>query len=79
MPLGDEKFYTLTGQEIDRSVLVQNMIDYYNYKYPDSQVTDFNEGSEIRNLLESIATDIFHMELNDTQLLNVAFLSTSYG
>lgn len=79
MVLGDEEFTTITGQRIDRSVLVQHMIDYYNMKYPDSQITDFNEGSVIRNILESLAVDIFHMELNDTQLLNVAFLPTSYG
>ena len=38
------------------------MIDFFNAKYPDSQITDFNEGSEIRNILESIACDIFHLE-----------------
>ena len=79
MVLGDEEFYTITGQKIDRSVLVQHMIDLFNYKYPNAQITDFNEGSVIRNILEGLAVPIFHMELNDTQLLNVAFLPTSYG
>ena len=79
MPLGDEKINTLDGQEIDRETLVQKMIDYYNAKYPESKITDFNEGSEIRNLLEAIAVDIFHLELNNQQILTASFLSTSYG
>ena len=79
MPLGDEEFYTIDGQRIDRSVLVQTMIDYFNEKYPDSQITDFNEGSEIRNILEAIASDIYHLELQDTNILTASFLSTSYG
>ena len=79
MVLGDEEFTTITGQKIDRSVIVQNMIDYFNVKYDDTQITDFNEGSVIRNILEALAVSIFHLELNDNQLLNVAFLPTSYG
>ena len=77
--LADEKFYTIDGQEIDRQVLVQRMIDYFNDKYPDTNITDFNEGSEIRNILEAIACDVFHMELNDQNILSACFLSTSYG
>ena len=79
MALGDEEFYTVDGQRIDRSVLVQHMIDLFNQKYGDTDITDFNEGSEIRNILEALACNIFHMELNDMQLLRIAFLPTSYG
>ena len=79
MALGDEEFYTVDGQRIDRSVLVQYMIDLFNQKYGDTDITDFNEGSEIRNILEALACNIFHMELNDMQLLRIAFLPTSYG
>ena len=79
MVLGDERFFNIEGQEITRSVLVQKMIDYFNEKYPNAQITDFNEGSVIRNLLESVAVDIFHLEMNDLQILTAAFLSTSYG
>ena len=61
MVLGEESFYTIDGAEVNRGTLVQRMIDYYNSKYPDTQITDFNEGSEIRNLLESIAVDIYHL------------------
>lgn len=79
MALGDEEFYTLDGQKVDRDVLVQKMIDLFNEKYPDTNITDFNEGSEIRNILEAIAVDVFHMELNDQTILTAAFLATSYG
>lgn len=79
MPVGDQKFYMLEGTEIDRTVLLQYMIDFFNYKNPDSEITDFNEGSVIRNILEAIACDIFHLEYNDQQILRAAFLPTSYG
>ena len=79
MVLGDESFYNVLGEEINRRVLVQIMIDYFNEKYPDSDITDFNDGSQIRNILESFAVDIYHLEKNDTDLLRAAFLSTSYG
>lgn len=79
MAFGDEGFYAIDGKYINRDLLVQYMINYYNEKYPESQITDFNEGSEIRNLLEALAVDIYHMELNDQQILTASFLSTSYG
>ena len=79
MALGDESFYTIDGREINRGVLVQQMIDYYNEKYPDSQITDFNEGSEIRNLLEALAVDIYHLESDNQNILRACFLATSYG
>lgn len=75
----EENFYTITGEKIDRTTLVQKMINYYNEKYPNSQITDFNEGSEIRNLLEAIAVDIYHLEQNDNNLLKACFISTSFG
>ena len=79
MVMGDESFYNMFGEEINRKTLVQLMIDYYNEKYPDSSVTDFNEGSEIRNLLESIAVDTFHLEKHTMESNRIAFLSTTYG
>ena len=79
MPLGDEKIYTIDGQEITRSTLVQLMIDFFNNKYPDTNITDFNEGSEIRNILEALAIPIYHLEANNQLILTAAFLATSYG
>ena len=77
--MGDTSFTTVTGEEISRTIIVQNMIDFYNEKYPNAYITDFNEGSEIRNILEAIACDVFHLELNDQNILRACFLSTSYG
>lgn len=79
MSYNDEEFYSIEGINITREYLVQRMIDTYNEKYPDSEITDFNEGSEIRNLLESIGADIFHIEYNENQLLRQAFLVTATG
>ena len=79
MVLGDESFYTVTGEEVNRTILLQTMIDFFNDKYPDTEITDFNEGSEIRNILESIAVDIYHLERNDMETTRIAFLTTAYG
>ena len=72
-------FYAISGEYISREGLVQKMIDSFNDKYPKPNITDFNEGSVIRNILESIGTDIFHMELNDESLIQLAFLTTMFG
>lgn len=77
--MSSEEFYSITGEKITTSYLVQRMIDYYNEKYPDAQITDFNEGSNIRNLFESISSDIFHLEYNDNLLLREAFVTTANG
>lgn len=74
-----EGFYNIIGEEITTSYLLQRMIDYYNRKYPDTQITDFNEGSNIRNLLECISMDIFHLEFQENSLLRQAFLTTATG
>ena len=79
MPLGDESFYNVIGEEINRDILVQIMIDYFNSKYPDAGITDFNEGSVIRNIIESLACDIFHLELDNQDIIRACFLSTTYG
>lgn len=74
-----EEFYTVTGDKITREYLVQKMIDEFNTKYPDAGITDFNEGSVIRNILESLSVDIYHLEYNDNLLLRQAFLTTATG
>lgn len=74
-----EEFYSVTGNKITREYLVQKMIDEFNNKYPDAGITDFNEGSVIRNILESLGVDIYHLEYNDNLLLRQAFLATATG
>ena len=75
----DGGFYDVSGFKITIPFLVQKMINYYNNKYDLESITDFNEGSQIRNLLESIAVDIYHLEANDNSLLREAFLTTANG
>ena len=79
MVLGDESFYTVTGEEINRGILVQLMINLFNEKYPDANITDFSDGSVIRNILESVAVDIYHLERICNDNNRICFLSTSYG
>ena len=75
----DGGFYDVGGFHVTRDFILQMMINYFNNKYPDSQITDFNEGSEIRNLLESISVDIYHLESQENSLLRQAFLTTATG
>lgn len=79
MDISEANFYNVYGELVTRETLVQKMIDSFNNKYPDAKITDFNEGSVIRNIIESISTDIFHMELNDHTLVQLAFLTTMFG
>lgn len=81
LPITDESFYNIVGNEISRTILVQQMIDYYNEKLEigETRVTDFNEGSEIRNLLESIAVDLYTLMEDQYELSKIAFITTSYG
>ena len=81
LPITDESFYNIVGNEISRTILVQQMIDYYSEKLEigETKVTDFNEGSEIRNLLESIAVDLYILMEDQYELSKIAFITTSYG
>lgn len=76
---GDTSFYTVTGEEINRTILVQEMIDYFNEKYPNAYITDFNEGSVARNITESLSVDAYHIMKVDNDVERVAFLSTAIG
>ncbi|MBQ3407982.1 MAG: baseplate J/gp47 family protein [Clostridia bacterium] len=81
MPLENESFYNLLGDEISRESIVEKMIEYYNQKLEigETKVTDFNEGSEIRNLLESFAVDLYDLMEDNYEATKIAFISTAYG
>ena len=79
MVMGDTSFTTVAGEEISRATIVQESIDFYNEKYPDVQITDFNEGSVIRNIIESLAVEIFHLMQVDNDINKRAFISTCTG
>lgn len=81
MAIDDISFYTITGEEISRGMLVEQMINYYLLKLDagETQVTDFNEGSEIRNLLEAIAVDMYALMEEQNELLAMGFVETAEG
>ena len=75
----NDAIVTVTGDTITRASIVQDMINLFNKKYPESRITDFNEGSQIRNILESISVAVFHLMMNNYESTRVGFLETSYG
>ena len=81
MAIDEETFYTITGEEVNRSKLVQEMINYYGLKLEvgETRITDFNEGSEIRNLLEAIAVDMYDLKEDQNELAKIAFIETAEG
>ena len=81
LPIENESFYNIAGDEISRESIVEKMIDYYSEKLEigETRVTDFNEGSEIRNLLESIAVDLYDLMQEANENSKVAFISSAYG
>ena len=81
MAVDETSFTTITGTEITRGLLVQWMVNYYNalFEVGDTRVTDFNEGSEIRNLLESVAVDFYALMEDQYELSKIAFIETAEG
>ena len=81
MALNEISFYNTNGDEISVSNIVNQMINYYNIKQEvgETVVTDFNEGSEIRNLLEAFAIGIYALLEEQHEATRIAFIDTSYG
>lgn len=81
MALEEVTFRNTNGEEISLSNLVNQMINYYQMKLEvgETRVTDFNEGSEIRNLLEAFAVGIYALLDEQHEATQIAFISTSHG
>ena len=79
--LNDESFYNIQGEEISRNGLTQEMINFYGLLLDigETRITDFNEGSEIRNLLESIAVDHYAILDDQNEHAKITFIDTAYG
>ena len=79
--LNNESFYNILGEEISRNGLVQQMINFYGLllEVGETRITDFNEGSEVRNLLESIAVDSYIILENKNELSTIGFIETAEG
>ena len=81
MALEEVSFYNVNGDEVNLTNLVNQMINYYEMKLEvgETRVTDFNEGSEIRNLLEGFAILGYAIMEEQFESTKIAFISTSYG
>lgn len=81
MAVDDVSFYNINGEEVSRSILVQQMINFYQSKLQigDTRITDFNEGSEIRNLLESFAVDLYTLMEEVDDVSRICFVETADG
>lgn len=81
MAIEEVTFYNVVGDEVNLTNLVNQMVDYYMQKLEvgETRVTDFNEGSEIRNLIEAYAVGLFALleDMNETAML--PFIETSTG
>ena len=56
-----EQFYTADNKKITRDKIVNEWIDNY-INNTDGKLTDFTEGSEIRNILESFALSVYTLD-----------------
>ncbi len=81
MPVEEEVFINSVGEEVSISYLVDQMIQYYEMKLDngETRVTDFMEGSEIRNLLEAFAVDLFVLLQSQEDLVQICFVETAEG
>ncbi len=81
MALEEVSFINLIGDEVNLSNLVSQMINYYDLKLDvgETRITDFNEGSEIRNLLEAFAVLCYAILEDETEASKLPFINTSYG
>lgn len=71
-------FYTVNDEYITREKLVKQMIQFY-YDNTNTRVTDFNEGSEIRNLIEACASIIYDILEIDNDTLKNHFVTSAEG
>ena len=81
MAIDEESFYNIVGEEINRTNIVQEMVDLYGLKLQagETRITDFNDGSEVRGLLEVFAVPIYWMMESDNELAKIAFVETAEG
>lgn len=81
MALDFISFINMVGEEVSVPNLVAQMIDFYIQKLEvgETQITDFNEGSEIRNLLEGFAILVFAVLEDENEATKLPFISSSYG
>ena len=79
MALEEVSFYTVTGAEINLTNLVNQFVDYYMQKLEvgETKITDFNQGSEIRNLLEAFAVGVYAVLEQENEYAKFPFITLS--
>lgn len=77
----EDIFYDINGLEVSRTNIVQRSIDFYDEKRQagETRVTDFNEGSEVRGILESTAVEVYDGMEYSNEVTNIAFPDTAEG
>ena len=81
MAIDDVSFVNLRGETISRENLVNQMVGFYELKRlaNETRVTDFSEGSEIRNILESTSVDVYYLMQMENDILSNTFIDTATG
>lgn len=81
MALDYVSFYNIVGEEVSVPNLVDQFIDFWQQKREvgETQITDFNEGSEIRNMLEFFAIGIFAVLEETNEVGKLPFILLSSG
>lgn len=81
MALEEVTFVNMVGEEVSLSNLVTQMINYYDLKLSvgETRVTDFTEGSEIRNILEAFAVLAYAVLEDENEATKLPFINSSYG
>ena len=81
MALDYISFINMVGDEVSVPNLVAQMINLFDLKLEvgETRITDFNEGSEIRNLLEAFALLSFAVLEDENEATKLPFISSSYG
>ncbi|MBR1748853.1 MAG: baseplate J/gp47 family protein [Bacilli bacterium] len=81
MALDEVSFYNLVGDEVSPLNLLMQMIDLYEQKREvgETKLTDFNEGSVIRNIIEGCCVLAYAVLEDETEASKLPFISSSYG
>ena len=79
--MDEVSFYNLVGDEVSPLNLLAQMIDFYDQKREvgETKLTDFNEGSVIRNILEGCCVLAYAILEDETEASKLPFISSSYG
>ena len=81
MALEEVSFINLIGEEVNISNIVNQMVNFYKLKrnIGETKLTDFNEGSEIRNILEAYSVLVYAILEDETEASKLPFINYSYG